>query len=112
MLTFSTIAELFSTIVQLQAQRNIVGLNQSLQGMVTGSLRIGLGMYGLDLGRSMQETLSDIYYRIYYLLCNNVRHASITGKSRVQVNANTTVTHFGGVVGCVRESGLTKQIIY
>jgi len=60
----------------------------------------------------MRETLSNIYYRIYYLLCNNVGCASITGKSRVQVNANTTVAHFGGVVGCVHKSGLTKQIIY
>ena len=105
MLTFSTIAELFSTIVQLQAQRNIVGLNQSLQGMVTGSLRMGLGMYGLDLGRSKQETLSNIYYRIYYLLCNNVGRASIAGKITVQVDAKVTVAHFGGVAGGERKLG-------
>ena len=29
-------------------------------------LRTGIGRYGLELRRSMRETLSDIYYRIHY----------------------------------------------
>ncbi len=32
-----------------------------------------------------------------FLLCNNVRCASIAGKITVQVDVNTTVAHFGGV---------------
>ena len=63
---------------------------------VTFVLRIGVRIYRLELRRSMRETLSDIHYRIYYLLCNNVRRASIAGKITVQVDANTTVAHFGG----------------
>jgi hypothetical protein len=57
--------------------------------------------------RSMRETLSDIYYRIYYLLCNNVGRASIAGKITVQVNASATRAFWWGgrVVGFV---GLTK----
>src|SRR6266496_5235967 len=47
-------------------KRNITGLNQSLQGMVTGLLRMGLGRYGVELQRSKQESLSDIYYRIHF----------------------------------------------
>ena len=53
----------------------------------------------------MRETLSDIYYRIYYLLCNNVGRASIAGKITVQVDAKVTVAHFGGVVGWCAKAG-------
>jgi hypothetical protein len=38
----------------------MIGLNQSLQGVVIGILRIGVRIYGLDLRRSRLEVLSDI----------------------------------------------------
>jgi hypothetical protein len=34
--------------------------------MVIGLLRMGIGIYGLELRRSMRETLSDIYYRMHF----------------------------------------------
>ena len=69
-------------------------------------------MYGLDLGRSKQETLSDIYYRIYYLLCSCVGRALIAGKITVQVNADATRAHFGGVVGGRFWCADSAQILY
>jgi hypothetical protein len=55
--------------------------------MVIGILRIVAGVYGLDLRRSMLETLSHMLYRMYYY--NEIRYsgASITGKITVQVDA-------------------------
>ncbi len=75
---------------------------------VIGILRIGVGIYGLELSRSTYKTQSDIYYRIYYFLCNNVGRASIAGKSRVSCKCKRDGRAFwwGGRV--VSENGLTK----
>ena len=45
----------------------------------------------------MLEILSDIYYRIYYCDVIVSGGALIAGKITVQVNANATRDHFGGV---------------
>jgi hypothetical protein len=47
-------------------RKSIIGYKWSLTPMVKGILRMGVGRYGLELRRSMRETLSDIYYRIQF----------------------------------------------
>ena len=41
-------------------------MNQSLYRIAIGLLRIGIGIYRLELRRSIHEILSDIYYRIHF----------------------------------------------
>ena len=41
-------------------------LQVELMPMVKGILRMGVGRYGLELRRSMRETLSDIFYEMSY----------------------------------------------
>ena len=43
-------------------------------------LRIGIGIYRLELRRSILEILSDIYYRIYFYNVIVLGGASIAGK--------------------------------
>ena len=47
--------------------------------------------------------LSDIYYRLHFFYETVSGGASIAGKIAVQVNANATRDHFGGVAGGGRE---------
>ena len=56
-------------------------------------------IYGLELRRSIQETLSDIYYKIYY--CDVIASGvyQLQGKITVQVDANATRDHLGSA-GC------------
>jgi hypothetical protein len=56
---------------------------------------MGVREYGLDLRRSMQETLSNIFYRMYYYNVIMSGGTSIAGKITVQVDANATRDHFG-----------------
>ena len=60
---------------------------------------MGIGIYGLELRRSIQETLSDIYYKIYY--CDAIAFGvhQLQGKIIVQVDVNATRDHLGGT-GC------------
>ncbi len=48
---------------------------------------MGIGIYRLELRRSMQETLSDIYYRIHFCYATVLGSALIAGKIAVQVDA-------------------------
>ena len=62
--------------------------------MVIGILRIVVGVYGLDLRRSMRETLSDIFYKLYYYNVIMSGGASIAGKITVQVDAERDARSF------------------
>jgi hypothetical protein len=60
--------------------------------VVIGILRIVVGVYGLDLRRSMLETLSHIFHRIYYYNKTMSSGASITGNITVQMKVDATHT--------------------
>ena len=62
--------------------------------MVKGILRMGIGKYGLELRRSMRETLSDIYYRIHYYDVIVSGGASVAGKIAVQVDVKRDARSF------------------
>ncbi len=47
---------------------------------------MGIGIYGLELRRSMQETQSDIYYRFNFCDETILGSALIAGKIIVQVD--------------------------
>jgi hypothetical protein len=70
---------------------------------------MGIGIYKLGLRRSIRETLSDIYYRIYFcdVIASGVHQ--LQGKIAVQVDGKRDARSFwwgGKVVGF---AGLTKQ---
>jgi hypothetical protein len=75
-------------------RRSIISYKQSLMPMVKGILRMGVGKYGLELRRSIRETLSDIYYRIHFPYETVSRGASIAGKIAVQVDAGRDARSF------------------
>ena len=60
---------------------------------------MGVRKYGLDLKRSMRETLSDIFYKMYYYNVILSGGASIAGQIRVQVGVERDARSFwwGGV---------------
>ena len=63
---------------------------------------MGIREYRLDLRRSMRETLSNIFYRMYYYNVFMSGGTSITGKITVQVGAERDARSFwwgGRVVG-------------
>jgi hypothetical protein len=62
-------------------------------------LGIGLGIYGLELRRSIQETLSDIYYRMNF--CDAIASGGtlIIGQIAVQVSAKRDARSFWWGVG-------------
>jgi hypothetical protein len=62
--------------------------------MVIGLLRIGIGIYRLELRRSMREMLSDIYYRMNFYDVSASGGILITSKIAVQVDVNATRDHF------------------
>jgi hypothetical protein len=62
--------------------------------MVIGILRIVVGVYGLDLRRSMLKTLSHIFHRIYYYNETVSSGASIVGKITVQVGVRREARSF------------------
>src|ERR1700689_4300244 len=75
--------------------------------MVIGIRRMGVRKYGLGLKRSMRETLSDIFYKMYYYNVILSGGALIAGQIRVQVDAERDARSFwwgGWVVGFARLS--------
>jgi hypothetical protein len=62
--------------------------------MVKGILRMGVGRYGLELRRSILESLSDIYYRMNF--CNVIMSGGtlIAGKIAVQVDVKRDARAF------------------
>jgi hypothetical protein len=68
---------------------------------------MGVQRYGLDLRRSIQETLSGVFYRMYYYDIIASCGVSIAGQITVQMDAERDARSFwwGGV-----GSGLTKPI--
>jgi hypothetical protein len=65
--------------------------------MVIGILRIHDRRYGLELQKRLPGSPSDIYYRIHYcdVIASGVHQ--LQGKITVQVDANATRDHLGGV---------------
>jgi hypothetical protein len=61
--------------------------------------RMGLGIYRLELRRSIQETLSDIYYRMNFCDAITSGGTSIVGQIAVQVNAKRDARLFWWGVG-------------
>jgi hypothetical protein len=62
--------------------------------MAIGIRKMGVRRYRLDLKKSMQETLSDIFYKMYYYNIIMSSGASIIGKIAVQVDAERDARSF------------------
>jgi hypothetical protein len=75
-------------------RRSIISYKQSLMLIVKGILRIGVRRYGLELRRSIRETLSNIYYKIHFPYKTVSRGILITGKIAVQVDAGRDARSF------------------
>jgi hypothetical protein len=62
--------------------------------MAISILRTSIRRYGLELRRSMRETLSDIYYRIHYYNIIMSSSVALAGKIAMQVDARRDARSF------------------
>ena len=74
--------------------------------MVIGIKRISVRKYKLGLKRSMRETLSDIFYKMYYYNIILFGGALVAGQIRVQVDAERDARSFWWGGGAARLSQL------